>query len=86
MSALKELVVRILGDNSDLNKKLDSAGGSLKKFGDTATKAGGVLTAGITLPIVGIGVAAIKTALDSGSITWASAATSSTCATRASTT
>lgn len=65
MSALKELVVRILGDNSDLSKKMDDATGKLKKFGDSATKAGGVLTAGITLPIVGIGVAAIKTALDS---------------------
>lgn len=64
-SALKELVVRILGDNTDLDKKLTSSADKVKKFGDSATKIGGVLTAGITLPIVGIGVAAIKTAMDS---------------------
>jgi hypothetical protein len=67
MGDLRELIVKILGDDSDLSKKLGKAGGDVEKFGKDATKAGSILTAGLTLPIIGMGVFAVKAAMDAQS-------------------
>jgi len=40
-----DLILKIMGDASGLNKSLDTADGRIKKFGDGMTKAGGVVMA-----------------------------------------
>lgn len=76
MSRIAELMVRILGDASGLSEELKKTnrellkldgelGKNLKgfeKFGQRMTSVGAGLTAAITLPIVGIGAAAVNTA------------------------
>jgi len=52
------------GDSSQLRADLGRAERSLKNFGDNATKVGRSLTTKVTLPMVGLGVAAVKTAAD----------------------
>ena len=52
------------GDSSQLRADLGKAERSLKKFGDNATKTGRSLTTKVTLPMVGLGAAAVKTAAD----------------------
>ena len=52
------------GDSSQLRADLGKAERSLKDFGDKATKTGRSLTTKVTLPMVGLGVAAVKTAAD----------------------
>ncbi len=47
------------GDASGATSALQSATGALNSFGSKAAMAGGILTAGLTLPIVGIGKAAL---------------------------
>jgi tape measure domain-containing protein len=62
--SLGDLVVRILGENADFDKSIDKSEKKLEDFGKTASKIGGSLTKFITLPLVGIGVAAVKSASD----------------------
>jgi phage-related protein len=64
---LKELIVKILGDDTHLESTLDKAGGRIQSFGAATTKTGAVLTAGLTLPIIGMGVAAVSAAMDAQS-------------------
>jgi len=52
------------GDSSQLRADLGKAEQSLKNFGDKATKTGRSLTTKVTLPMVGLGAAAVKTAAD----------------------
>jgi len=52
------------GDSSQLRADLGKAEQSLKNFGDKATKTGRSLTTKVTLPMVGLGAAAVKTAVD----------------------
>ena len=52
------------GDSSQLRTDLGKAERSLKNFGDKATKTGRSLTTKVTLPMAGLGVAAVKTAAD----------------------
>ena len=52
------------GDSSQLRADLGKAERSLKDFGQNATKVGRSLTTKVTLPMVGLGVAAVKTAAD----------------------
>jgi hypothetical protein len=66
MGDLRELIVKILGDDSGLQKTLGSAG-DVEKFGAGTVKAGGLLTAGLTLPLIGMGVLAVKAAMDAQS-------------------
>ena len=56
--------VNILGDAKGFAGALGKAEGKLKGFGKSAMRAGGLMTAGLTLPIVGAGVAAFKAAED----------------------
>lgn len=63
-SFLGELVIKITGDSADIRKDIEKTEKGLKKFGDNATKVGKTLTASITLPVLGIGVAMLKAASD----------------------
>lgn len=62
MSNLGDMVVRIVGDNSDFNKKIDQSQSTFEKFGSAAMKVGGVLSLGVTAPLIAVGVAALKSA------------------------
>jgi TP901 family phage tail tape measure protein len=66
-----DIVVRLIGDTSDLERKFAGAaanigtlGGKIQKAGQQFSTAGRSLTAGLTLPIVALGAGAIKTAVD----------------------
>jgi len=64
VASLGDLVVRIVGDITDFNKKIGEAE---KKFNDATnnfSKIGKSLTTFVTLPILGIGAAAVKSAAD----------------------
>lgn len=60
--AMKNLVVRIGGDFSDLQKKMESAQKELGKMGNKMKSAGTALSVGITAPVIGIGVASMNAA------------------------
>jgi TP901 family phage tail tape measure protein len=64
MSTLSEVLVKYSVDLGDFNKKMKSASDSIQDTGKKMTSVGKTLTAGITLPIVGLGVAAIKMSTD----------------------
>lgn len=71
MGVLGELIVRLLGDNVKFDeaidasdKKTDAFLKSVKKAGDDLAKVGKKMTTFITAPIVGLGVAMGKTAID----------------------
>lgn len=49
---------------SSAKDKFDSFSDNLSKAGETISNAGGTLTKGITLPLVGLGTAVIKTGMD----------------------
>lgn len=51
-------------DVQDVGKKAEQSASRLKAFGEEATKLGKSMSMKLTLPIVGVGVAAIKTAMD----------------------
>ena len=52
----------LTGDSAGLRRDLDQSEKRLKKFGDNATRLGRSMTTRLTLPIVGVGAAAVKTA------------------------
>jgi hypothetical protein len=56
-----DLLIRIGADLSALNGRLKQAENRLKRFGFRAESIGRDLSARVTLPIVGIGAAAVKT-------------------------
>ncbi len=66
--SLGEAVLHLVGDDSQLQKDVDGARGkvssSLKEIGGAMTSAGKKVTLGLTLPIMGIGGAAVKEASD----------------------
>lgn len=64
MATIGNLVVKIGADISGLNSGLDTAAGKLKGFGKNTAQLGGALTAGVTLPLVGLGAMAIQSAGD----------------------
>jgi phage-related minor tail protein len=61
---IAQLMVKIGGDTGDLKKALDDAQGSIKSFGSGITSVGMALTAGITVPLVALGAAALKASAD----------------------
>lgn len=61
---LGNLVWKITGDSTDFDKKLGSTSKKLAAFGKKANKIGKSLTKFVTLPLVGLGVAAVKLASD----------------------
>lgn len=71
MATLQELLVKIGVDADDLDKgitdtagRIDSSMGRIQSAGEKLTSVGTGLTAGVTTPLVGVGVAALKTAGD----------------------
>ncbi len=66
--SLGEAVLDLRGDSSGLRKDVDSAGNltesRLQAIGDRMTALGSTLTRSLTLPLVGIGVAAGKMSMD----------------------
>ncbi len=71
MGLLGDLVVRIVGDTQDFVRKVDQAGRKMSQFdrdmmriSKNLIKTGKALTLGLTLPILGMAAAAIKTAGD----------------------
>ena len=56
-SPIGDMVVRIVGDNSELDKSIDSSQTKLKSFSDTAINLGTKLSLGLTAPIVAAGIA-----------------------------
>lgn len=59
-----DLVVRLLGDTSDLDRKFRALGAKLQRQGAAMAQVGRSLTVGLTLPIVGAGAAALKAGTD----------------------
>lgn len=63
-SQLGSLIVKIMSDTAGLESGLGKADTLMKSFGSGMAGAGMSLTAGVTLPLVGIGAAALKSATD----------------------
>jgi len=71
MGQLGDLVVKIVGDTADFVRKVEGSSRKMSQFDRDVkriargmARAGRTLTMGITLPIVGLGAAAIKSAAD----------------------
>ena len=64
MAKLGDLVVRIGGDTRDLNKSLGTVQRNMRSMTSNFTALGQQMTRAITLPILGIGAMAIKSAAD----------------------
>ncbi len=64
MAIIRSIVVRIAADISSLQQSLRDAESSLKSTGKRFTEIGSTLTAGLTVPILGIGIAMIKAGAD----------------------
>jgi tape measure domain-containing protein len=64
MASLGDMVVRILGDVSDFDKKIGDAEKKMKSVGENMAKIGKGLTTYVTLPILGLGAAALKASSD----------------------
>ncbi len=64
-SFLGELLVKITGSNVEFDQSIDKSENKLKSFSDSAKTIGGTLTKFVTLPLVGLGVAATKAFADS---------------------
>ena len=57
MSTLATLVVKIVGDIGSLSSTMNEAGAAVRRTGAAISAVGGNLTAGLSLPLVGVGVA-----------------------------
>ena len=64
MAKLGDLVVRIGADTRDLNKSLGRVQRNLRSMTSNFTKLGQDMTRSISLPILGVGAAAVKSAAD----------------------
>lgn len=64
MNSLYELFIRISADTADYDKKLTAASAKIERFGDQMSNIGSRLSMAITLPMVGLGAAALKVAGD----------------------
>jgi hypothetical protein len=64
MATLAKLVVKLVTDVSEFEAGMQASSKKLTKIGDEMTKVGGVLTAGVTLPILAADAAALKFASD----------------------
>lgn len=63
MSVISTLLVAIGVDPSGVGKGVDEADGKLAKFAGGVGRVGAGLTAGVTLPLVAVGAAALKSAM-----------------------
>lgn len=59
-----ELFAKLTLDQAEFDSQMSSARDKMNSFGDSAIKTGGMLSAGLTLPLVGVGVSAINMAAD----------------------
>ena len=59
---LGQLVWKITGDNSAFNKSYQESIKKLERFGKASTRIGRSLTTKLTLPLIGLGTAAVVTA------------------------
>ena len=64
MAKLGDLVVRIGADTRDLNKSLGKVQRNMRSMTSNFTALGTQMTKAITLPILGVGAMAIKSAAD----------------------
>jgi tape measure domain-containing protein len=64
MANLGDLVVRIVGDNSQFDKSIDASQKKYDNFAKSLQSTGKKLTAFVTAPLLGIGIAAVKSAAD----------------------
>ena len=64
MATIATLAINIIGNTKALDAALSKAQQSLRSTGDALTGLGGKLTAGVSLPILGVGGAALKAAAD----------------------
>jgi TP901 family phage tail tape measure protein len=64
MASLEDLVARIRLDTSGLRAGLSQASSAMAGAGSTMSSAGRKMTTGLTLPLVGAGVASVKLAAD----------------------
>lgn len=64
MATIAELLIKLGMDDGGLDKGMSSAQSKLKSWGDNLKSVGTKLTAGVTVPLVGAGVAALNWASD----------------------
>lgn len=64
MATLAQLVVKLITDVTEFTGGLDKASSKLTKFGSEMTRVGTAMTAGVTLPLVAAGAAAVNYASD----------------------
>ena len=64
MATLASLVVKLVGDVSDFESAMEGAEKKMKNIGSSLTGVGTKMTAGVTLPIVGMGLVAVNAASD----------------------
>lgn len=64
MSTIAELLIKLGMDDGGLDKGMSSSQSKLKSWGESLRSVGTKLTAGVTLPLVGAGLAAINWASD----------------------
>lgn len=64
MADLGDMVVRIVGDNSQLDRSIDNSRQKMQKFADNMVNVGRQLSTFVTLPILAIGTAFVKAASD----------------------
>ncbi len=64
MATLATVSVKLIGDISDFESKMDKAESKMGKISGSLAKAGGIITGAVTLPIVGAGVKALGMASD----------------------
>lgn len=60
MNSIGDMIVRIVGDNVQFDSSIDNSESKLNKFGDSASKVGRSLSLFVTTPLIGLGVAAVK--------------------------
>ena len=64
MATIAELMIKLGMDDGGLDKGMSSSQSKLKSWGESLRSVGTKLTAGVTMPLVGAGLAAIKWASD----------------------
>lgn len=64
MPNLGDLIVRVVGDNAEFDKSIDSSEKKLQAFSRNAERIGKNLTKFVTVPLVGMATAAVKFAID----------------------
>lgn len=64
MASAASVIVQLLADTTDFERKFGGAAGRISSLGQNLTGAGTALTAGLTVPLVGVGAVAARTAAD----------------------